>query len=269
MPILSDITLGQYYPVDSFVHRLDPRTKLMVILIGMTSLLLGHQLYGLLFLAVFISIAVQLSRIPWRLMLRNLRPFLWLFIITVFIHILFSEGTTIFKIPIIQLEVTREGLFNGTTYSIRLALLIIFAALLTLTTSPIELTDALEMMFSPFKRLGMPTHELTMMMTLSLRFIPTLIMEADKLRKAQVSRGIGFDGNIIRRLKNVVPLILPLFMSVFRRADELALAMDARCYTGGDGRTRYKELVFNKNDYFVLIGASVIFGMFIIVERSI
>lgn len=269
MPILSDITLGQYYPVDSFVHRLDPRTKLLVILIGMTSLLLGHQLYGLFLLAVLIVIAIYVSHIPSRLIFRNLRPFLWLFLITVFIHILFSDGATILKIPLIHLEITREGLINGTSYSIRLALLIVFAALLTLTTSPIELTDAIELMLHPFKRLGMPTHELTMMMTLSLRFIPTLMMEADKLRKAQISRGVSFEGSIMRRLKNIIPLILPLFMSVFRRADELALAMDARCYTGGNGRTRYKELAFNKSDYFVLIGSIIMFGSYIFVERSI
>ena len=259
MPILSDITLGQYYPVDSFVHRLDPRTKLLLTLIGMTGLLIAHQFLGLCFVAGLILIGIRSSHLPVAMVLRNLRSFLWLFVLTFFIHLLFSEGVAIIRIPYVNIDVSSQGILNGFSYSLRLALLITFATLLTLTTSPIEITDALEVMLGPLKRVGVPAHELTMMMTLSLRFIPTLIAEADKLRKAQVSRGVSFHGNIMRRVKNIIPLILPLFISVFRRADELALAMDSRCYSGGEGRTRYKELSFNKYDYFVLLGVTLLF----------
>ncbi|MBD3289947.1 energy-coupling factor transporter transmembrane protein EcfT [candidate division KSB1 bacterium] len=263
MPFLTDITLGQYFPADSFIHRLDPRTKLLVALIGMTLLLIANEIVGLASATLFILISIRVSRLPASIVLRNLRPFLWLFLLTLVIHLLFSEGQPIFRIPYINLNVTESGVINGFVYSVRLALLIVFAALLTLTTSPIEITDALEIILSPLKRLGVPTHELTMMMTLSLRFIPTLIQEADKLKKAQMSRGVSFQGNIVKRVRSVIPLILPLFMSVFRRADDLALAMDARCYTGGEGRTRYKQLVFGMNDYFVLSGAVLMLAIFL------
>ncbi len=266
MPFLTDITFGQYFPVDSFVHRLDPRTKLFVILIGMTFLLIASEIIGLASATVFILISIKVSRLPASIVFRNLRPFIWLFLLTVLIHVLFSEGQPIMRIPYIDLNITKDGLINGFIYSLRLALLIVFASLLTLTTSPIEITDALETILSPLKRIGVPTHELTMMMTLSLRFIPTLIQEADKLKKAQISRGVSFQGNIIKRIKSVIPLILPLFMSVFRRADDLALAMDARCYIGGNGRTRYKQLAFGINDYLVLSGALSILVIFFLVR---
>ena len=266
MPFLTDITFGQYFPVDSFVHRLDPRTKLFVILVGMTFLLIASEIIGLAGATVFILISIGVSRLPASIVFRNLRPFLWLFLLTILIHLLFSEGQPIVKIPYLNLHITQDGLINGFVYSLRLALLIVFAALLTLTTSPIEITDALEIILSPLKRIGVPTHELTMMMTLSLRFIPTLIQEADKLKKAQMSRGVSFQGNIIKRVKSVIPLILPLFMSVFRRADDLALAMDARCYIGGNGRTRYKQLSFSINDYLVLSGAVFILVVFFLVR---
>lgn len=265
MSMLTDITLGQYFPIDSFIHRLDPRTKILVIFIGMTGLLFMHQLIGLCVAAFFIFLGIRASRLPVSLVFKNLRPFLWLFLITFFIHIFFSEGLAVVKIPYTNINISKEGIINGFSYSLRLALLITFAALLTLTTSPIEITDALETMFAPLKRFKLPVHELIMMMTLSLRFIPTLIMEAEKLQKAQISRGVSFRGNIIRRVKNIIPLILPLFLSVFRRADELAIAMDARCYTGGDGRTRFKELVFKKNDYYMLIGATLFSIIFFII----
>jgi len=268
MPFLSDITLGQYYPIESFIHRLDPRTKLIVTIIIMTALLVTYNFFGLLIVTVLLFLGIRLSKIPASLITRNLRPFLWLFIITLFIHIIFSEkSTNIVEIPFINIGLSKQGIINGFSYSLRLALLILFAAILTLTTSPVELTDALEVMLGPLKRFGLPTHELTMMMTLSLRFIPTLIMEADKLRKAQISRGVSFQGNLIKRVKNVIPLIIPLFISVFRRADELALAMDSRCYTGGTGRTRYKELTFNKHDYYVIIFSGFIFLITIFVQQ--
>ncbi len=260
MPLLTDITFGHYYPIDSFVHRLDPRTKMITIFMGMTGLLVIYDVRGLLGFTIFTFAGIWLSKIPPSLIFRNLRPFFWLFLLTFIIHIIFTEGDAIVRIPFVNLNLTKEGISNGISYSLRLALLISVAALLTLTTSPVEITDALEVLSSPLKRFGVPTHDLTMMMTLSLRFIPTLMMEADKLRKAQISRGVSFSGSLIKRLKNVLPLILPLFVSVFRRADELALAMDARCYTGGEGRTRFRQLTFNIHDYLVIGGT----GLFLI-----
>lgn len=266
MPILTDITLGQYYPAESIVHQLDPRTKLFVTLIFMTIMLIfGHPLV-LLVLASGLFLIIKNSKVPAALILKNLKPFLWLFILTIVVHVIFSDRSQSLRVPGIPLYISRQGLLNGLTYSLRLGLLILFAAILTLTTSPIEITDALEKLLTPLRRIGLPVHDITMMITLSLRFIPTLILEADKLRKAQISRGVNFTGNLFRRVNSVIPLLLPLFMSVFRRADELALAMDARCYTGGDDRTRYKNLEFQSTDHIVL-GASICLFLVAIVMK--
>ncbi len=252
MALFNDITLGHYYPGDSFIHRLDPRTKLIAIMVLMTSLLVSYRpilLFGFILLTIFIVI---LSRFPVSLVFRNLRPFIWLFAITLTVHIFWTPGRILWHIPLIGIDVTSEGLRMGLVYSIRLALLIVYAAILTLSTSPIELTDSLERLLSPLKRLRVPTHEIIMMLTLSLRFIPTLLEEAQRIKNAQLSRGATFEGNVIRRIRSIIPLILPLFVSAFRRADELALAMDSRCYMGGEGRTSYKVLQFKAADYLVL-----------------
>ena len=265
MAILKDITLGQYYPSDSFIYRLDPRTKILVILCMMTVFVITHSLVKLIIALGLILFIVKTSKIPFFLVVRNLKPFLWLFLLTIIFHVFLTrQGEAIFTVPIINILVTKSGLMNGLVYSFRLGILILLAAILTLTTSPMEITDALDRFLKPLQKLGISSHEFTMMITLSLRFIPTLLFEADKLQKAQVSRGATFEGNLFQRIKSVIPLILPLFISVFRRADELALAMDARCYTGGKGRTSFKELVFNKNDYFVLMGTLSFIILFII-----
>ena len=266
MAFLTDITLGQYFPTDSFVHRLDPRTKILAILAAMTALVATHGVPELIVTFFVLVTIVKVSKIPLLLVLRNLRPFLWLFLIMLIFHMFLSgEGTELFTLPIVGLKVTREGLHGGVVYATRLGEFVLIAALLTLTTSPIEITDALDRFLTPLKKLGLPTHEFTLMMTLSLRFIPTLISEADKLRKAQISRGASFEGNLIQRIKSVIPLILPLFISVFRRADELALAMDARCYVGGKGRTSFKKLIFGVNDYFVLSGMILYVILFLVI----
>lgn len=252
MAFLTDISLGQYYPGDSFVHRLDPRTKLIAIFCFMTALLVSFKPIVLIGFAVLLIIIIAGSRLPIALVLKNIRPFIWLFLLTVLVHLFLTQGHVIYTVPIFKFEITREGLSLGLIYSVRLILLIIVAALLTLTTSPIELTDALEKMFGPLKRFRVPTHEIVMMLTLSLRFIPTLLEEALRLKNAQMSRGATFDGSLIQRLKSIIPLILPLFISAFRRADDLALAMDSRCYTGGEGRTSFRKLEFKTADYIVL-----------------
>ncbi|MFZ5519353.1 MAG: energy-coupling factor transporter transmembrane component T family protein [Candidatus Zhuqueibacterota bacterium] len=270
MKILNDITLGQYYPVDSFIHRLDPRTKVLVVFMTMMMFILWNQLLGFLIALIVLFLIVNIARIPIALVARNLRPFIWLFLITILLHLfLTSKDGGVFLIPIIGIELPTQGLRLGVLYSLRLAVLIIIAALLTLTTSPMELTDAMERFLKPLQKLGISTHEFTMMITLSLRFIPTLIFEADKLQKAQVSRGARFEGNIVQRIKSVIPLILPLFISVFRRADELALAMDARCYIGGRNRTSFKKLVFHRHDYFVLAGALIVYTAAIVFATNV
>ena len=218
----------------------------------MTGLLISLEPYLLIGFLLLIVTIVSVSKIPFSLIFRNLRPFVLLFMITVLIHVIWTTGEVIFRIPIFGLGVTREGIYMGLAYSFRLALLILFAAIMTLSTSPIELTDALEKLISPLKRLRVPTHEIVMMLTLSLRFIPTLMEEAQRIKNAQISRGAAFSGSWKNRLKSLIPLILPLFISAFRRADELSWAMDSRCYVGGKGRTSYKELKFKSIDYLVL-----------------
>ncbi len=267
MAILKDITLGLYYPADSVVHRLDPRTKLLFILTLMTAFMVTLSLIKLALALALVIIIITLSKIPPSLVFKNLRPFLWLFILTLFFQLLLTRtGKLLITLPLIQMNITDVGLKNGLIYSFRLAILILFAALLTLTTSPMEITDALNRVLKPLQRLGVATHEFTLMMTLSLRFIPTLLMEADKLQKAQMSRGARFDGNLIQRIKSIVPLILPLFVSVFQRADELALAMDARCYIGGAGRSTFKELAFHQADYLAL-AITVILALLFLVAK--
>ncbi len=267
MAILNDITLGQYYPTDSIVHRLDPRTKILVILSAMTLFVLIYSIIKLSLVLCLILLIIIVSKIPLLLVIKNLRPFLWLFLLTIFFQFfLTTEGEPLFAIPVINVQVTKPGLMNGIIYSFRLGVLILLAAMLTLTTSPMEITDALDRFMKPLQKLGYSTHEFTMMITLSLRFIPTLLFEADKLQKAQVSRGATFEGNIYQRIKSVIPLIVPLFISVFRRADELALAMDARCYIGGKGRTSFKELVFKRNDYYVA-GGTIAFFLFMLLVK--
>ncbi len=257
MAFFNDITLGQYYPCNSFIHRLDPRTKLVCMTFLMTALLLSREPVLLCAFAIFSAVVVILSRIPVRFVLRNLRPFVWLFVITLFFHLFWTSGRILTQIPIIGVDVTHEGMQMGLTYSTRLGLLIILAAVLTLTTSPIEMTDALERLFAPLKRFHVPTHEIVMMLTLSLRFIPTLMEEAQRLKNAQISRGASFDGTLLQRIRSVIPLILPLFISAFRRADELALAMDSRCYIGGEGRTSFSRLKFGRSDYLVFVVSSL------------
>ncbi len=255
MAILNDITLGQYYPAESFVHRLDPRTKILIVLCAMTLFVITHSIVKLIIALAVILFIIKASKITFLLVLKNLRPFLWLFLLTIVFHVfLTSQGEALVTVPFVNARLTKPGLMNGLIYSFRLGILILLATMLTLTTSPMEITDALDRFLKPLQKLGISTHEFTMMITLSLRFIPTLLFEADKLQKAQVSRGATFEGNLFQKMKSVIPLILPLFISVFRRADELALAMDARCYIGGKGRTSFKELVFKRNDYYVLLG---------------
>ena len=253
MGFLNDITLGQFYPANSFLHRLDPRSKLFASLIFMTCLLLSNEIILISLFGIICLVGLYFSKLPFKIFGRNLKPFYWLFLITFIIHLLTTEGKTIFDISLLNITVTEQGVINGISYSIRLALLIILASLLTLTTSPIELTDSLDRLLSPLKRFKLPVHEFTLMITLSLRFIPILLREAERIKNAQLSRGASLEGSLIQRVKNIIPMILPLFISAFRRADELAVAMEARDYIIGEGRTNYRQLVFKRGDFAVLI----------------
>ncbi|MCK5740139.1 energy-coupling factor transporter transmembrane protein EcfT [bacterium] len=256
MAFLQDITFGQYYPVSSPVHERDPRTKLITALALMIVLISSQSWPVMLGIVLFLGGIIGISRIPFKLFLRNLRPFVWLFGLTFFLHLFFTKGRILFFIPVIDVPIYREAVQNGVIYTFRILVLILIATQLSLTTSPVELTDALDRLLRPLRRIGVPTYDLVMMLTLALRFVPVLLAEAERIRKAQLSRGASFDGNIWQRIKNTLPLLLPLFISAFRRADELAMAMDARCYHGGPSRTRFKELKFQLADYWV-IGASI------------
>ncbi len=246
--MIKDITIGQYYPTNSVVHKLDPRVKLISTFIFMSSLFIINQFYPYILVLAFIISTLKLSKIPVNYILKGLKPIMFIIVFTFVINIFMIPGNTIFEIG--PLSISDEGLKQGSFMVIRLILLVIGTSLLTLSTSPIELTDGIEKLLNPFKKIGVPAHELAMMMTIALRFIPTLLDETDKIMKAQMGRGADFESkNIISRAKNLVPLLVPLFISAFRRADELAMAMEARCYRGGENRTRMNQIRMNKNDY--------------------
>ncbi|MBU2701648.1 energy-coupling factor transport system permease protein [Sporomusaceae bacterium BoRhaA] len=252
--MLSDITLGQYFPGHSWLHKLDPRTKLIATLFYISSIFTAESLFSYALVALFAVFCCLLSKVPVKILIKSVRPLWVIIVLTLGIHLFFTPGTLLFQLGPIQ--ISWEGMRMGIFMSLRLVLLILFSSLLTLTTSPIALTDGIERLLRPFKVLGIPAHELAMMMTIALRFIPTLLEETERIMKAQMARGAEFSsGSLIARAKNLVPLLVPLFISAFRRADELATAMEARCYRGGEGRTRMKELFFTGRDW---IGLAVI-----------
>lgn len=226
-------------------------------LIFMVSLFLVQHWWILSIYLLLILFFYSLAKLQLKLAFRNIRGFWGLFLITFLIHGFFTHGRILFEIPSLSARMTFEGLVLGLYYTLRLGILIILANLLTLTTSPMSLTDGIERFMKPLKRFGVPAHEIAMMLSISIRFIPLLIDESDRIRKAQLSRGSRFEGNIVDRIRSIIPLVIPLFVSAFRRAHELALAMEARCYRGGEGRTSYDVLVFQQRDFGVLL--SVIF----------
>jgi energy-coupling factor transport system permease protein len=239
--VLSGITLGQYFPGASFIHQLDPRTKILGTVLFISSIFLAETYLAYGVLVMFSVLVVGISRIPARLVLKSIKPLWLILLITFLIHLLTTPGAIVLAAG--PFAITDTGLRQGILMSLRLVLLIVISSLLTFTTSPIVLTDGIERLLNPFKRIGVPAHELAMMMTIALRFIPTLIEETDRIMKAQIARGAEFSsGSLLKRAQNMIPLLVPLFISAFRRADELATAMEARCYRGGDNRTRMKEL---------------------------
>ena len=265
--MLKDITIGQYYPGKSFVHRLDPRTKILLVILFVASLFIVTDYVSYLFIFLYVALTIYLSKLPFKLLVKGLKPLKWILIFTFIINMIFIPGEEIYSFWIIN--ITDKGLDTAIRMSIRLIFLVIGASVLTLTTSPIELTDGIEDLLRPFNRIGLPSHEIAMMMTIALRFIPTLIEETDKIMKAQMARGADFEsGNLMNRAKNLLPLLVPLFINSFRRADELANAMEARCYRGGDGRTKFKELKYTKRDRLAGI-FTVVFFVALIIWRFI
>ncbi|MCL2247961.1 MAG: energy-coupling factor transporter transmembrane protein EcfT [Oscillospiraceae bacterium] len=257
--MLKDITLGQYFPGETIVHRLDPRFKLILMMTYITSLFLASGIFAYIFMFVILVTCLAISKIKPRAVFKGLRPVFIIIIFTVVLNIFFIQGETIlfeWRFIVITLEGIQQAGFMAT----RLMMLIISTFLLTYTTSPIALTDAIERMLGPLKKIRAPVHEFAMMMSIALRFIPTLIEETDKIISAQRSRGADFEtGGIVKKAKAVLPIIVPLFISAFRRADELATAMESRCYHGGEGRTRMKVLKATPKDYFaLLIGAAIV-----------
>jgi energy-coupling factor transport system permease protein len=251
--MLSDITLGQYYPGNSFVHKLDPRTKILATMSFIIAVFLAVTATSYAVLVSFVLGVIFLAKLPVLLVLKSIKPLWIIILLTMCIHLLTGQGEVIWSWRFIA--VTKEGLDMGVMMSLRLVLLLIISSILTFTTSPIVLTDGIEALLKPFKRLGVPAHELAMMMTIALRFIPTLLEETDRIMKAQMARGAEFSsGNIIARAKNMLPILIPLFISAFRRADELAVAMEARCYRGGEGRTCMHELAYGNRDALAATG---------------
>lgn len=250
--MLRDITLGQYFPGNTVIHRLDPRTKLLSVIVYIVALFLCDWFVSYGLALAFLVLAVLLSRIRPKALFKGLKPLLLIMIFTALINLFYSDGKVLVEFWIIK--ITDQGLINAFFLVLRIMLLVMGTFLLTYTTSPIALTDGLESLLSPLKKIRFPVHELAMMMSIALRFIPTLIEETDKIISAQKARGADFEtGNIFRRAKALIPILIPLFVSAFRRADELATAMECRCYHGGEGRTKMKQLRFHGRDAVALL----------------
>lgn len=265
--MIRDITLGQYYPGASFIHRLDPRVKIIGTFIYIIALFIVSDFIGFAISAVGLAVIVLISKVPFGFIAKGLKPVFLIIAFTFLINMFMTDGELLYKIGFLRL--TKEGLYNACFMGIRLVLLIFGSSILTLTTKPISLTDGIEYLLNPLKKIGVPAHELAMMMTIALRFIPTLLEETDKIMKAQMARGADFEsGNIINRAKSLIPLLVPLFISAFRIAQDLAMAMEARCYKGGQHRTRLHVMKLTRND-FVGILILVLFLALIIFESRI
>lgn len=246
--MLRDITIGQYYPTGSVIHRMDPRVKLSGTLIFLISVFVYQGIVGFLIVTLFLAGVIGISRVPFRYMIKGLRAIMVLMLITALFNLFLTPGEVL--VSFWKLKITKEGVASAVRMAIRLTYLILGTSLMTLTTTPNQLTDGLEKALGPLRRLHVPVHEISMMMSIALRFIPILIEETDKIMKAQMARGASFDeGSIIRKAKALIPLLVPLFISAFRRANDLAMAMEARCYRGGAGRTKMKPLHYKGADY--------------------
>ena len=254
--MLRDITLGQYYQTDSVIHRLDPRVKLVTTLFYIISLFIVDNWIGYLAAGLFLLAVIKLSKVPFKFMVRGMKSIVFLLLIAVVFNLFLTPGEPL--VTVWKLRITKEGIRLAGFMAVRLVFLIMGSSVMTLTTTPNNLTDALEKLLKPLKFFKVPVHEIAMMMSIALRFIPILLEETDKIMKAQIARGADFEsGNLIKKAQNMVPLLVPLFISAFRRANDLALAMEARCYHGGSGRTKMKPLKYQKRDgiaYAIVLG---------------
>ena len=262
--MIGQITIGQYYPGDSIVHRADPRVKIILTLVFMIMIFLVNSFAGYIGITLFTIIAILVSEIPLSYAFKGVKSLVFIIIFIALLNIFTVKGETVL-VEFWIIRITLEGILTAVKMTLRLVLLVVSASIMTLTTTPIMLTDGIEKLLKPLKIIKVPAHEIAMMMTIALRFIPTLIEETDKIMKAQAARGADFDtGNLIQKAKSFVPVLVPLFISAFRRADELATAMESRCYRGGEGRTRLRQLRFKGIDAIVT-GVTLLFGAFLFV----
>ena len=260
--MVRDITLGQYYPEQSVIHRLDARTKILGTLLYIIEIFLVNSFAGFGLVILALGVLIGISRVPVRFIFKGLKAVVFIILLTFVLNLFMFDGTVLWHWKF--LTITYEGLYRSCFMALRLILLIIGTSMLTLTTKPMELTDGLEKLLKPFNRFGLPSHEIALMMSIALRFIPTLLEETDKIMKAQQARGADFEsGNLIQRVKNMIPILIPLFVGSFRIAQDLALAMESRCYHGGVGRTRMKEIVFSRRDWVAGVLLAVFLGIVI------
>ncbi len=256
------LTVGQYFPTDSWFHLLDPRTKIVATFLIVILIFFIHNFFGYLVLFVFLYLSYYIAKIPISYLLRGIKPILFLVIITFIFQVFFYGKEIVYKIWFIPIY--KEGLVKGAYLSLRIIFLVLFTSFLTQTTSPLDIADGLEALFKPLKKIGVPVSELALMMSISLRFIPLLQSEVERIAKAQMARGIELDkGNIFKRMYNYIPILIPLFLSSFRRAEELAIAMEARCFRGGEGRTKLRELKIKRDDY-IYIGTVLMIFIFLV-----
>jgi len=262
--MIKNITMGQYIPGNSLLHRADPRTKIIWTVLLLIALFTANNIYGFVMMIALVGIILIISEIKVSYTLRGIKPLLIILIITSLINIFTYPGNTVL-VSAGSFRITLEGIFQAIIIALRLSLMVIIGSVLTLTTTPIALTDGLEKLMRPLKKLKIPVHEMSMMMSIALRFIPTLLEETDRIIKAQSSRGADFDtGNFIEKAKSFIPVLIPLFVSAFKRAEELATAMESRCYRGDIGRTRMKELAYTKDDRNINLFLVMFFIVFII-----
>ncbi len=264
--MLRDITLGQYYRTESVIHRLDPRVKIVATFGFIISLFLVKNLIGYVIAALFLMLCIKLSNVPPRFIFRGMKAIFFLLIITMVFNLFLTPGQAL--VSVWKFQITKEGIKLAAMMGIRLVFLITGSSLMTLTTTPNNLTDGLEDLLKPLKVFKVPVHEISMMMSIALRFIPILMEETDKIMKAQMARGADFEsGSLINRAKSLIPLLVPLFISAFRRANDLAMAMEARCYRGGEGRTKMKPLIYRKRDALAYVIIVVYLAMIVVFGR--
>lgn len=263
--MIRDITIGQYYPADSPIHKIDARVKIVITLLYILSLFIIESFIGYAFVIASLAVIIKMSKVPFKFMVKGLKSLIFIIVFTAIINLFVTKGETpLFTVW--RFTVTLEGIYFAIKMCLRIVLLIIGSSILTLTTTPIKLTDGIESLLKPLSKVGVPAHDIAMMMTIALRFIPTLLDETDKIIKAQQARGADFDtGNLVNKAKALVPILVPLFISAFRRADELAMAMEARCYAGGGQRTRMNVMKITSIDYV----ASAVFAIYFAVLIAI